>query len=138
MNTKILLGGIVGGVTFFLLGWLIYGIILTDFMTTNMNQCMATPMDQMNLPLIFVSNLCWGLVMALIYNWSNTTNVMDGAKMAAVIGVLVGLATDLMFHSMSTMFSSFTAILVDVAALTVMLAVGGAAITWVMNRGKAA
>lgn len=138
MNTKVLLGGVVGGVTFFLLGWLIYGIILTDFMTANFNQCMALPMDQMNLPLVFISNLCWALVLALTYYWSNTTEVMDGVKKAALIAVLVGLANALMMHSMTTLYSGFTAILVDVAALTVMLSVGGAVITWVMNRGKAA
>ena len=36
MNTKVLLAAIVGGVVAFLLGWLLFGILLADFMDKNM------------------------------------------------------------------------------------------------------
>ncbi len=36
MNTKnFLIGGIIGGVVFFLLGWLFYGYLLTEFFYNN-------------------------------------------------------------------------------------------------------
>lgn len=137
MNTnKILLGGLVGGVILFLLGWLIYGILLMDFMQTNCNQCMMRPMEEMIWGALIVSNFAWGFLLALVFNWSNTSELMAGAKVAGIIGLLTAIAFDLSMYSMSTMFNSLSAIFVDVIAFTVMLAIAGAVVAWVMGMGK--
>jgi hypothetical protein len=44
---KILLGGIAGAVTFFLLGWLIYGLLLADYFTANYDQSIMRPIEEM-------------------------------------------------------------------------------------------
>jgi hypothetical protein len=130
---KILVGGIVGGIAFFLLGWLIYGIILMDFMAANSNQSIMRPMDQMIWWALILANFAWGFLLAVIFGWSSTSGWMAGAKKGAIIGLIMALAIDLSYYAMSTMYSSMTTVCVDVLATVVMVAIGGAIIAWAMG-----
>lgn len=138
MNTKTLIAGLVGGVAAFLLGWVVYGMALDAFMKENTNQCAALEMKDMNMMLMVIGNLTSGLVMALILSWANVTNFMGGIMKAAIVGLLYALTFDLMMHSMSTYFSNSTALVVDVLASTVMTAIVGGLIGWMLGRGNSA
>lgn len=131
--TKILIGGIVGGIVYFLLGWLLYGEVLMDYYTANTNQCMMKPMADMNWLAMIVSNLAMGFLIAMIMSWSNTTDIMSGAKIAAITGFLFCLSLDMSFYSMSTMYSNSTVMVVDIVIGTLMTAIGGAIVAWVMG-----
>jgi hypothetical protein len=133
---KILLGGLAGGVAFFFLGWLIYGLLLMDFTMANYNQCNSRPMEDMVWWAMILSNLSSGLLLALIFSWSNTTGIMAGAKVATIIGLLYAISIDLSFYAMTTTFLKPIAILVDIVAYTVMSAVAGVVIAWVMGMRK--
>ena len=122
-TNKVLLGGIAGGVSFFLLGWLIYGILLMNFTKANYNQCSMRPMEEMVWWAMIFSNLAFGFLLAIVCSWSNTTRLMDGAKVGAIIGLLLAASIDLGFYAMSTMFSNLTAIFVDLISYTVMAAI---------------
>jgi hypothetical protein len=137
-TNKVLIGGAVGAVVFFLLGWAIYGLLLMDYMTENTNQCMMVPEDEMNLLALFAGNLALTMLLALVLNWMDVTSMMNGAKVGAVVGLLIALYIDLMFYSMSSMFSNMTAMFIDIAVFTVMSAITGAIMAKVMNMGKAA
>ena len=135
MNTKkILVGGIVGGVAFFLLGWLIYGILLAGYFAANGNPSIMRPMDQMIWWALILSNLSWGFVLAIIFSWSNTSGWMAGAKKGAIFGLMTALAIDLGYYAMSTMYSSVAPILVDIIATIVMVGIGGSLIAWAMSK----
>ncbi|PJB56833.1 MAG: hypothetical protein CO098_12980, partial [Bacteroidetes bacterium CG_4_9_14_3_um_filter_41_19] len=62
--------------------------------------------------------------------------IIGGVKIAAIIGGLFALSIDLSFYSMTTLYSSFTPIIVDIIAFTIMSAITGGIIAWVMNIGK--
>ena len=126
MDSKILKGTLVGGITFFLLGWLIWGLLLTDFSLTNYNQCMNRPQSEMIWWAIILSNLVSALFLTLILKWSGASVLIDGIKTGALIGFLLSLSIDLSYYSMSTMFNSFGAILVDFVVSSFMYAVAGA------------
>jgi hypothetical protein len=135
-TNKILLGGLAGGVAFFLLGWVIYGILLMDFSMANYNQCNARPMEDMVWWAMILSNLTSGLLLALIFSWSKTTGILTGAKVAGIVGLLFAISIDLSFYAMTTTFLKSSAILVDIVAYTVMSAIAGAVIAWVMGMKK--
>jgi hypothetical protein len=137
MNTKVIVGGIAGGVAFFLLGWVIYGMLLMDFMTANTNQSMAKPMGEYVWWALILGNLMSGFLLATIFSWSNISGAADSAKAASIVGLLMGLSYDLMFYSMSNMFSNVTAIIVDVLACTIMSAIAGAVVGMAMGMVKA-
>lgn len=137
MNTnKILVGGIVGGIAFFFLGWLIYGILLAGYMAANGNASIMRPMEQMIWWALVLSNLIWGFLLAIVFSWSNTIGWMAGAKKAAIFGLLLGLSMDLGFYAMSTMYSNMTAMFVDILASVVMTTIAGAIIAWAMSMVK--
>jgi type IV secretory pathway TrbD component len=135
-SNKILLGGIAGGVTFFLLGWIIYGVLLMDYTTANYNQCAMRPMQDMIWWALILSNLAFGFLLSIVFSWSNTTGIMAGAKVGAIIGLLLSLSIDLSYYSMSSMFSNFTAVIVDIIVYTIMSAIVGVVVAWVMGMGK--
>ncbi|MDP1727836.1 MAG: hypothetical protein Q8M15_13710 [Bacteroidota bacterium] len=133
---KILLGGVVGGVLYFLLGWLFYGVLAADYYAANTNQCMMKPMEQMNMLAMILSNLAGGFLVAVILDWAKAADMMAGAKIAGIAGLLMCLSFDLSFYSMSTMYSNITVLIIDVIAWSVMTAVVGGVVAMVMNMGN--
>ncbi len=126
MNTKnVVIGALVAGVSLFISGFLVYGIALEGFMEQNCNQPNARPMEEMVWWALMVSNLISGVLIATIFDWVGNVTVSSGAKMAGLLGVLIALAFDLMMHAMSTMYSSFTVIIVDSLAYGFMFAIAG-------------
>jgi hypothetical protein len=133
---KILRGTIFGGIVYFLLGWLVYGILLMGYFSANMNQCVAKPMGDMIWWAIIASNLVTALFLTLILKWSGAGGIMDGLKTGAIFGILLTLSYDLSSWSMTTMYKSFWSLVVDVAAGTFMLAIVGMMIILLQGREK--
>jgi hypothetical protein len=135
-TNKILLGGLAGGIALFLLGWIIYGILLMDFAATNYNQCMNRPNMDMIWWALILSNLAFGFLLAFIFSRTGTTGFVGGAKLGAIIGIFLSLSIDLGYYSMTTMYVRPSAILVDVAAYIIYIALAGAVVAWVMGLVK--
>lgn len=135
-TNKILVGGITGGVALFLLGWVIYGILLMDYSTANYNQCMNRPMQEMIWWSMILSNLALGFLLVTIFSWSNTTGFIAGAKTAGIIGLLLSASMDFGYYSMTTMYVNPSVIIVDIIAYTIYLAIAGAAVAWAMGMVK--
>lgn len=135
-TNKILLGGLAGGVAFFLLGWLVYGVLLMNYMMANSNQCASRPMQEMVWWAMILSNLAYGFLLSIVFSWSNTKGIMAGAKVAVIIGLLLSTSIDLSFYAMSTMYQTLTPIFVDIIAYSCMSAITGVIIAWAMGMGK--
>jgi hypothetical protein len=135
-TNKILLGGIAGGIIFLLLGWLIYGVLLREFMMANSNQCAARPMQDMIWWAMILSNLAWGLVLSLVLSWSNTSTPGTGAKIAGITGMLFAASIDLNFYSMTTTISNVGLIAVDIVVYFAMSAIAGAVVALILGSGK--
>jgi hypothetical protein len=137
MNTKkILLGSFAGAVTYFLLGWLIYGMLLMDYMT---NSCPNFPglnrnESEMLLWMMFISNLLSALLMAYIFDLGKISGWMNGLKQGAIIGFIITAAFDTGMYAMTFMLTK-NWIIIDVLAGTVMAAIVGAVIAAVMGMG---
>jgi len=137
MNMKILRGTVFGGIVYFLLGWLIYGILFMDFFSANMNQCASKPGSDMTWWAIIVSNLVTALLLTLILKWSGAKGIVDGLKTGALIGILITLSFDLSSWSMTTMFNNFGTLVADVVIGTFVIAVVGLMIVLTWGKEKA-
>lgn len=135
-TNKILIGGLVGAVVFFFLGWLIYGVVLYDYMLNNYDQSLSRPEEDMIWWAMILSSLASGFLIAVILNWSNSITCMDGAKKGAILGFLLSVSLDFSFYSMSTMFLSFTPVFVDVITYVVYWAIAGAVVAYAMGLVK--
>jgi hypothetical protein len=133
---KILRGTLFGGIVYFLLGWLVWGILLMNFYTDNFNQCSARPETDMIWWAMIVSNLTFAMLLTFILKWSGAKGIADGLKTGAIFGFLMGLSLDLSFYSMTTMFHNFTAVIVDVVVNTVVMAIIGLVIVLTWGKGK--
>jgi hypothetical protein len=136
MNMKILRGTIFGGIAFFLLGWLVYGILLMDFVSANSNQCAARPNMEMIWWALILSNLLLALLLTLILNWSGAKGIMDGLKTGAIFGLILGLSMDLSLYSMTITYNGLTLLVVDVLVYTVMMAITGLVIVLLWGKEK--
>lgn len=128
---KILRGTIFGGISYFLLGWVVYGILLMGFISENMSQCAARP-DEMIWWALILSNFTAALLLTLLLKWFGAKGIVDGLKIGALFGFLYSSTVGLSSWSMTTMYSKFSVLIVDVLASTVVLAIVGMIIvlTW--------
>lgn len=138
MNTKTLLAGLVGGIAFFAFGFIVYGLILgEDFMKSNFS-CTRSE-EEMVWWAMIASNLLWGLLIAVIYSWSNTTGFMTGLTRGAILGVIIMLGFDLGLYSMYNVYvNGINTMLIDVVLGVAMTAFGGGIVGWMLGRGNSA
>lgn len=137
MNTnKILLAGLLGGVAAFLLGWLVWGIVLAKFMAANAGSAtgvMRAESDMVWWALI-LGNLANGFLLAVIYGrWANISTFATGAKAGAVIGLLIALSYDMIMLGTSNIMTLNGAV-VDILASAVVTGIVGGVVGWFLGR----
>lgn len=139
MDTKkFLIGTLVGGIAFFFLGYLIYGVALASFF--NQHSVAATgsmkTMEEIVWWALIAGNLASGALLTYIFlKWAHVTSFSSGASAAAAIGFFMSLSMDLIRFATSNSFD-LAASLTDVVVGTVMAAVAGGAIGAVLGMGS--
>ncbi|HMO40099.1 MAG TPA: hypothetical protein PKC76_19180 [Saprospiraceae bacterium] len=137
MNTnKLLLSGVAGGVAFFLLGFLVYGVLLMKFFEANAGTATGVMKEPMDWWALILGNLAWGFLLAVIFvRWANISTFATGLRAGAIIGLLTGLSFDLMIYGTSNL-SNLTGTIVDVLIFTALSAVAGGVVGLVIGMGK--
>jgi hypothetical protein len=133
MNAKMLVGGLLGGVTFFLLGYVLYGLLFSDALAA-CTTCQR-PMEEINFLLLGVGNLFVGLTISYIFSrWASVSTFMGGATAGATIGLLMSIGFNSIGYATSTVYSSATCILYSVLIEVIMWGVVGGIIAWWLGR----
>mgnify|MGYP006357159511 FL=1 len=132
---KWVIGGITGGVLFFLLGWLIYGMLLTSFMESHMGAAGNIMRTEPDFLYLAIGNLAMGFAVAYVLLKANVSSMAGGFVTAGIFGLLIGVGFDCMMYATSTVISK-TAMAADVAASTVMTAIVGAVVAMVIKKKK--
>ncbi|MBE0655782.1 MAG: hypothetical protein IH594_18420 [Bacteroidales bacterium] len=132
---KILRGTIFGGIAYFLLGWLVYGILLMDYFSSYTNTCANRPEGEMIWWAIILSNLLGALFLSLFLDRSRASRMADGLKTGGVFGALFTATINFSFWSMSIMYSSLLPLLVEILVSAIVYAIVGMII--VLTWGKA-
>ncbi len=136
MKSKTIIAGLVGGVTFFLLGWIVYGALLMDFMKANYNNCANRAETDMIWWALILSNFIWGFLVAVVLSWGNTKGFMPGLQRGLVLGFLFSAGYDLSMHSMLTVFLTTNALIMDIVVNTLMTGVIGGVAGLVLGMEK--
>ena len=134
-SNKFLLGGIAGGIVFFLLGYVFYGLLFKDFFAGN---GMDANMDNFVWWAMIAGNLASGFLFAYILSKANVSSAAGGASIAFVAGLLMSLGFDLVMYGVGQGLSTLKGLAADVAISAVMSAITGAVIGWVYGMGKKA
>ena len=133
MNSqKFIVGGIVGGILYFLLGYVFYGLLLKSFFDSN---GMAVNMDNVKWWAMIVGNLAGGFLLAYILSKGNVSTAGAGAGTGFVVGLLMSLSFDLVMFGIGKGME-LKGVAADVAVAAVMTAVIGAVVGWVLGMSK--
>ncbi|HMI78129.1 MAG TPA: hypothetical protein VK484_05015 [Ferruginibacter sp.] len=134
---KLFLGTIAGGIAFFLLGWVIFGMLLMDFMNAHPGVAGNIHRPEPDMLYLAIGNLVWGLLYTYIFIKAGVNSLAGGLINGGIIGCLMSIGFNCIMYGTSIVTSK-TAMAADVAAITVMMAIGGAIIGMVLGMGKKA
>ena len=131
MNKNFLMATIAGGVTLFVLGYLIYAVLLADFFAN----------DAINpepiMWAVTLGQLLSAAFLTIILGWKGVANAKEGFQAGATIGVVMGLAYGLMMYGTMVGMHTIATLLGDTVISLVIYGIGGAVIATVLNRGSA-
>lgn len=130
---RIAIGTVVGGIVFFFLGYLIFGILLADFFMSNAGSATGVMRDPISFGPLIVGQLAWGAALTLILGWSGASSVAQAAKTSWIIGLLFMIGMDFTMYGTSNI-NNMTATVVDATVASLLFAIAGAAIAAATGR----
>ncbi len=134
MDTKnFLLASLAGGVTFFVSGYVFYGVLLHNFMVAS--SAAGVIKETPDFGLLILSQLIFGAFLTMVLRrWPGAGTLVEGAKAGASLLVLLGLGFSLaQYATMNVMEPALVLVNAVVAAIRGGLA--GGAIGAVLGRG---
>ena len=140
MDSKTIIAAVVGAVASFLLGWLIWGIVLMNYFQQNIVQYPGLMLGETEFKIwaIFISNLAGCFMLAWVLNRMNARSFGSGATAGAIIYTLYSISMAMMFYSMMNWYSNSTVMIVEILVNTFFGVVIGGIIGMMLGRGKAA
>jgi len=135
MTLKPVLAVLASAVTGFLLGWLIYGLLLASYYESNMTVYEGL-MNEPSMWVYIIGNLAWAALFVYIFHFlASITSFGKGLVAGLVITFLVTLCFDLYFFSGMNLFP-FQVMIVDIIANTVLGALMAGVAALVLGTGK--
>ena len=138
MLTRVLAATVAGGIAFFVLGFVIYGLIL-DPMVMKPNMVIYAGLMKETptwIPLI-LANFVSAFLLAYIFDkWASISTFIGGLKGGAIVWFLISLAYQLMFVAFMNLSKNYIPPIADVAGSIVMGAIGGGVIGQVLGMMK--
>jgi len=125
-----------GFVTLFLLGWILYGMLLMDFYAANAGS--ATGVMRSDTEMVWwalvLGNISQAYLLVYIFSkWTTITNFTEGLKAGIIIGLILGFAFNLSMYGTSNMMN-LTAALVDPLVSAAMMGLTGGVIGMVIGK----
>jgi hypothetical protein len=137
MDTKrFVIGTLVGGITMYLVGYLIWGLAFAEFFAANVGSATGVARE---------SSLVWALVLGTFSLGALVTlavgsqaggfTILNGLKVGAIVGFLVWFGVDFMHFGVRNIFN-LKATIVDPLLEIVRTGIGGAVIAAVLGKLK--
>lgn len=135
MDTKRLaIGTLVGGITLYVVGYLIYDVLFSEFFAANVGSATGVPRDPPLQWAIAVGNLSLAALFTLaIMSRARSATITEGFKTAALVGFLVWLGVDFIRYGVENVLN-LTAAIVDPLLESVHAGIAGAAIAAVLGK----
>jgi uncharacterized membrane protein len=138
MKTKFLLAGLAGGIFYFFLGWLVYGILLMDFYENNMIHYDGLNKEMPVMWMLALSNLLMGYFLAFVFDrWAAISTLKSGFTGGLIIGFFITIIYDLSFLSMMNLMNP-TMVAADIVVSSLVIGLVGAVVGWVLGYTKKA
>ena len=136
-SKKFVIGTLVGGICFFLLGYLFYGVVMNGFLMKH-SVAPAGSMRGMSDILwwsLILGNLAGGALLTWIFlKLGNVRSFGSGFSTGASVGFFMALSVDLIRYA-TEVTSDLTGTFTDVGIVTVMYGIVGGIIGVVLGKG---
>lgn len=137
MNTsKFLISSLIGGVVYFLLGWLVFGTLLMDYFQTNMNAALNRAPEDMIIWALIIGNIAYGFLLGYIFQLANLNSISLGFKTGFIIGLIISITFDISFFGTSTMYKGLSIIFVDIFLVAIISGITGSVIGWYRSKDE--
>ncbi|MCR4375387.1 MAG: hypothetical protein NUW22_11105 [Acidobacteria bacterium] len=126
-SNRFVLAALAGGVVNFVVGFVLYGVLLSGFFAANQGSAVGAIKEVPDLVHLALGQLVLGLFLAVVIDkWARVGGLAAGMKIGAISGLLIALGWDLTMFGVSNV-SNITATLVDPLVFMVQLGCAGAA-----------
>jgi hypothetical protein len=134
MSVKTIVAAVAGGAVFFVLGFLIYGLALGQYMQTMTVQYPGLFKLQPNFVAIALFTLTWGGLLAMIFDyWADIRTFAGGAIAGAIIMFLISFAHEMQTKAFMVLSIGYIPVIVNVVVMAFMGAIAGGVVGWVLG-----
>lgn len=139
-NSRLLPGGLLGGVTAFLTGWIIYGMLLKGFFANSMINYAGGIMKDVDHPgikewvALTLSQLSLGFLLAYVFSRFSSINAVKGLIAGGIIFLLISLFMNCSIFFQMNLFGK-RLILTDAFVSFINGGIVGLITGWFMGRG---
>ncbi len=129
------MGTLAGGIVYFFLGFLVYGILLQSFYEANTGSATGVMRldDEMQWWALILGNLAYaGFITYVWLKWAHISTFKSGFKGGAAMGFLLVLGSNLIMYGVTNL-SNLTATLVEIVVATVLTAIIGGVVGAVLH-----
>ena len=131
---RLIVGTVVGGITLYILGYLIFGLALAEFYAANSGSATGVARDTLVIWAIVLGNLSYAVLLTLaIETRSGPTSPMDGMKIGAIVGFLLWCTADFTGYGVQNV-NNLTVAIADPLLELVRGGIGGAVIAAVLGK----
>ena len=126
-----------GFVTYFMLGWILYGMLFMGFFESNMGSASGVSRgDDIVWWSLVLGNITMTYLLVYIFgSWANITTFGGGLKAGLMIGLIIGLGFNLNMYG-TTNIMNLTGTLVDPIVSAVMMGITGGVVGMMIGRGS--
>lgn len=137
MKTTLLVrSSLIAGLLHFLLGWLVYGILLMDSMKKYTNIDLFRKDEEMIFWSIVVGSISFGVLLSYVLIKFGTNNLKSCMINGGIIGLLMSAYTNFTSYGTALIYTNLMGVLLDVLAGTFLAAVIGLFVGMYLNRAK--
>lgn len=137
MFVRLIAAAIAGGIAFFALGFLIYGLLLDPYMKANTIVYPGLIKETPDFPWLVLANVVNAFLFAYIFDqWAGIRSFIGGLKGGAILMFLFALSMDLQFVAFMNMWKGnpLVPIIVDILAAAILGALAGGVIGFVLGK----
>jgi hypothetical protein len=132
---RVLLSAVAGAITLFILGYLIWGVLLTSYFKSNtIEYAGLSKQPTPNLLLLFLSNLALAFLLAFVFaQWASIRTFAGGLAAGAIVGFLIHLSWKLSLMGYMNLYKEISPVVVDVLVETARASLAGGVIGAVLG-----
>lgn len=133
---RIAIATLVGTISYFLFGWLVFEALLGGFMAEHTTALIGfrKAEGEASMLALLLSCVAYALLLSVVFaRWAPVTSFRTGLLRGAVVGTLVACMTDLYWYATSHFFNNLVPVAVDVLAAALTVGAMGGAIGWCLG-----